>query len=120
MACRNPFCGCAEQYLLLDGEDMSAVMDRLNALAARREHELEVLKAEQIRTRDKRKTVQERFERERERLAAEVREVSARVMKDWQEGRPDIGRRSRSFRKCACPLPRRLMRRRRRSPPRFP
>ncbi len=77
----------AEQYLLLDGEDMSAVMDRLNALAARREHELEVLKAEQIRTRDKRKTVQERFERERERLAAEVREVSARVMKDWQEGR---------------------------------
>lgn len=31
--------------------------------------------------------MQERFERERERLAAEVREVSARVMKDWQEGR---------------------------------
>ncbi len=76
----------AEQYLLLDGEDMTAVMDRLNALAASREHELETLKAEQAKTRDKRRSVQERFERERERLAAEVRDVSSRVMKGWQEG----------------------------------
>ena len=77
----------AEQYLLLDGEDMTAVMDRLNALAASRERELDTLKAEQAKTRDKRRSVQERFERERERLAAEVRDVSSRVMKGWQEGR---------------------------------
>lgn len=77
----------AEQYLLLDGEDMTAVMDRLNALAASRERELDTLKAEQAKARDKRRSVQERFERERERLAAEVRDVSAKVMKGWQEGR---------------------------------
>ena len=77
----------AEQYLLLDGQDMTAVMDRLNALAAAREKELEDLKAEQQRTSEKRRAVQERFERERERLATEVRELSARVMKDWQEGK---------------------------------
>ena len=77
----------AEQYLLLDGQDMTAVMDRLNALAARRENELDALKAEQQRTREKRKAVQERFERERERLAKEVRELSAKVMKDWQDGK---------------------------------
>ena len=53
----------AEQYLLLDGQDMTAVMDRLNALAAKREGELDALKAEQQRTREKRKAVQERFER---------------------------------------------------------
>lgn len=77
----------AEQYLLLDGQDMTAVMDRLNELAAQREKEVDALKAEQQRTREKRKAVQERFERERERLIAEVREVSATIMKDWQEGR---------------------------------
>ena len=62
-------------------------MDRLNALAAKREGELDALKAEQQRTREKRKAVQERFERERERLIKEVRELSAKVMKDWQEGK---------------------------------
>lgn len=77
----------AEQYLLLDGQDMTAVMDRLNALAAQREKEVDALKAEQQRTREKRKAVQERFERERERLITEVRERSAAIMKDWQEGR---------------------------------
>ena len=77
----------AEQYLLLDGQDMTAVIDRLNELAAQREKEVDALKAEQQRTREKRKAVQERFERERERLIAEVREVSATIMKDWQEGR---------------------------------
>ena len=55
----------AEQYLLLDGQDMTAVMERLNALAAKREGELDALKAEQQRTREKRKALQERFERER-------------------------------------------------------
>ena len=77
----------AEQYLLLDGQDMTVVMDRLNALAAKREGELDALKAEQQRTREKRKAVQERFERERERLIKDVRELSAKVMKDWQEGK---------------------------------
>ncbi|MFR1534466.1 MAG: endonuclease MutS2, partial [Bilophila wadsworthia] len=77
----------AEQYLLLDGQDMTAVMDRLNALAAKREGELDALKAEQQRTREKRKAVQERFERERERLIKDVRELSAKVMKDWQAGK---------------------------------
>ncbi|MEG1609948.1 MAG: endonuclease MutS2, partial [Bilophila sp.] len=77
----------AEQYLLLDGEDMTAVMDRLNALTAQREQELDSLKAEQERTREKRKAVQERFDRERQRLAVDVREQSAKVLKDWQDGR---------------------------------
>lgn len=77
----------AEQYLLLDGQDMTAVMDRLNNLAAQRERELDTLKEEQQRTREKRKAERERLERERQRLAVEVREQSARILKDWQEGR---------------------------------
>ena len=77
----------AEQYLLLNGEDTSAVMDRLNELTAIREREIESLKAEQIRTREKRQSVQERFDRERKRLESEVRETSARIMKEWQEGK---------------------------------
>ncbi len=77
----------AEQYLLLNGEDMSAVMDRLNALAIQREQELSILKVEQSKTREKRQAMQEQFARERERLSAEVREAAAKVVKDWQEGR---------------------------------
>lgn len=77
----------AEQYLLLDGQDMSAVLDRLNALAARREEELAELAREQARTREKSKTARERLERERNRLAAEVHEVSKRIVKDWEAGR---------------------------------
>lgn len=76
-----------EQYLLLDGEDMTAVMDRLNTLATQRERELDALRAEQERIREKRKVLQERFDRERQKLIAEVREHSARILKDWQDGR---------------------------------
>ena len=77
----------AEHYLLLDGEDMSAVLDRLNALAARRENELASLAAEREKTIECRKRVQERLERERNRLAAEVRDVSARITREWEAGR---------------------------------
>ncbi len=77
----------AEQYLLLDGQDMSAVLDRLNALAARREEELAELAREQARTQEKYKAAREHLERERDRLAAEVHEVSKRIVKEWEAGR---------------------------------
>lgn len=77
----------AERYLLLDGEDTSAVLDRLNDLAARRENELARLAAEREKTIESRKRVQERLERERNRLAAEVRDVSARITREWEAGR---------------------------------
>lgn len=77
----------AEQYLLLDGEDTSAVLDRLNVLAARREEELARLAVEREKTLEDRKRVRELLDRERNRLAAEVREAAARITREWKAGR---------------------------------
>lgn len=77
----------AEHYLLLDGEDMSAVMDRLNALAAERETSLEQLHEEKLRTREKRDMYKERFDKDRERLNAEVRSMAQELMAAWKAGK---------------------------------
>lgn len=77
----------AEQYLLLDGEDATAVMDRLNQLAVTREKEIVTLKAEQERQREKRQKLQERFERERQKLHDEVRAQAGELMRAWKEGK---------------------------------
>ena len=54
----------AEHYLLMDGDDASAVMDRLNELARQREEELARMKDEERRLRDKRQALQEKLEAE--------------------------------------------------------
>ncbi len=77
----------AEHYLLLDGQDMTAIMDRLNALAASREQELAALHEEERRTREKRAQYKERFERERERLHTEVRGMAGELMRAWKAGK---------------------------------
>lgn len=77
----------AEQYLLLDGEDATAVMDRLNQLAVTREKEIVSLKAEQERQREKRQKLQERFEQERQKLHDEVRAQAGELMRAWKEGK---------------------------------
>lgn len=77
----------AEQYLLLDGQDASAVMTRLNALAVEREKEVAALRREQERRREKRRALQERFERERRQLHDDVRRKAAELMQAWKEGR---------------------------------
>lgn len=77
----------AEQYLLLDGEDATVVMDRLNKLAVTREQEIATLKIEQERQREKRQKLQERFERDRQKLHDEVRAQAAELMRAWKEGK---------------------------------
>ncbi|MBO4311904.1 MAG: Smr/MutS family protein, partial [Desulfovibrionaceae bacterium] len=77
----------AEHYLLLDGQDMSAVMDRLNALAAAREKELDHLREEEGKTREKREQYKARFEKERERIHTEVRGMAMELMNAWKSGK---------------------------------
>lgn len=77
----------AEQYLLLDGEDTTALVDRLNTLAVDREKELATLKAEQQRLREKRARVEERFERERKQLFETVQTQATAIMREWKSGR---------------------------------
>lgn len=77
----------AEHYLLQDGQDATALLGRLNDLAARREEELLVLRAEQEKARHAVQQSRERLEKERVRLHEEVRGKAAELMRAWKEGR---------------------------------
>ena len=80
----------AEQYLLLDGTDTSAVLDRLNELAVQRERENDALDEERKALRKKRDGLEARFEKERAKVLTEVRELAQGVLRDWKTER--IGR----------------------------
>lgn len=80
----------AEQYLLLDGSDTSAVLDRLNALAVTREQENEALERERAALKQKREGLEARFDKERRKLLVEVREMAQGVLREWKTER--IGR----------------------------
>ncbi len=77
----------AEQYLLISGEDTSALVERLNSLAVEREKELEDLRTQQADHRVKSKKQLEVFEREKKRLFEEVRSDAAKVLDDWKSSR---------------------------------
>ncbi len=77
----------AGQYLLMDGSDTSRVLERLNALAVRREQETAELVAQRRRLEDKRSRLEERFATERQALLEEMRRASQDIVRQWQEGR---------------------------------
>ncbi len=77
----------AEQYLLLEGEDSTALLERLNKLAVRREAELASLKQEQEKANAKQKKLQDRLERERAELYNELRSKAHELMHAWKAGK---------------------------------
>lgn len=77
----------AEHYLLQDGQDATALLGRLNDLAAKREEELAELKREQDKTRRQAQDLREKLEKERVRLHDEVRAQAGDLMRAWKEGR---------------------------------
>ena len=77
----------AEHYLLQDGQDATALLGRLNDLAAQREDELAELKREQEKTRRQTQDLREKLDKERLRLHDEVRTQAGELMRAWKEGR---------------------------------
>lgn len=77
----------AEHYLLQDGQDATALLGRLNDLAAKREDELAQLKQEQEKARRQVQDVREKLEKDRLRLHDEVRTRAGELMRAWKEGR---------------------------------
>lgn len=77
----------AEQYLLLEGQDTSRLMDRLNTVAVEKEEELESLRRERRRLAEKESRLRERFEQERKKLLESVQSQSQRIVREWREGR---------------------------------
>lgn len=77
----------AEHYLLQDGGDTSALLSRLNALAAQREAEVQELRARQARATQQLEHEKDKLRRERQRLHDEVRAQAAELMKAVREGK---------------------------------
>ncbi len=77
----------AEQYLLLEGQDTSRLMDRLNTVAVEKEQELESLRRERRRLAEKESRLKERYDQERKKLLESVQSQSQRIVREWQEGR---------------------------------
>ena len=80
----------AEQYLLMEGSDSGSVMNRLNELAVNREKELEEMERIKTKLESKRAKLEEKFERERLSVLADVKKQAQNVLKEWQDGK--IGR----------------------------
>lgn len=77
----------AESYLLMDGEDTSALIDRLNALAVAREKELETLGKEQKKFAERKTKLEQRFAKDREQLFGDVQAQAQSVLQDWKSGK---------------------------------
>lgn len=75
----------AKHYLLLDGEDSSALIERLNALAVQREKESDALAKERELFHAKKSRLEERFEAERQKLFTTVQGEAQNVLRDWKE-----------------------------------
>lgn len=74
----------AEQYLLLDGSDTSAVLDRLNEMAVKREAELDAIEVERQRIREKRDKLEASFEKERGRLLKDLENQAQSMVRQWK------------------------------------
>ncbi len=77
----------AHRYLLLEGGDSGSILDRLNALALRKQEELDGLAELKIAERKKTAAVRERYEKRLAALLEEVRETSRGIARDYREGR---------------------------------
>ena len=77
----------ANQYLLVSGEDTSALVDRLNALAVEREGEIATLKKEQAAFVEKRQKLDGKLEEERKRLFTSIQTDAQKVLEEWKKGR---------------------------------
>ena len=80
----------AEQYLLLDGEDTSGLLNRLNELAVERDRELASLREQRDRLKQKESDLRRKYEERIARAIEEVRSYSRDIMEQWRKDR--IGR----------------------------
>jgi DNA mismatch repair protein MutS2 len=80
----------AEEYLLLEGQDSSGLLDRLNELALKREREITELKEEREQVVRKGRRLREQYAKDVQRLEEELRFTAQQILKDWKAGK--VGR----------------------------
>lgn len=75
----------ARHYLLQDGEDASAIMERLNDLAAQRESEIASLRERQAKADASLAAMREKLGKERKRLQEQVAAKISELMAAWKD-----------------------------------
>jgi len=80
----------AAEYLLLDGDDSSSLLERLNRLAHEREQELKRLQEEQEAVAREKSRLKAQMDSELKRLQQEVAATSRDILQQWKQDR--IGR----------------------------
>ncbi len=74
----------AEQYLLLDGQNLVNLLERLNDLAVKREQELEELENERHKLEQERNYLQQEFKQEIEKVANEIQAYAREIVTQWK------------------------------------
>ncbi|SHN51866.1 endonuclease MutS2 [Desulfovibrio litoralis] len=77
----------AEQYLLLSGEDSSALLERLNTVAVSKELEIETLKKEQLKLKERRAKLEDSFKKEKEALFNKIQEDAHKILHQWRDNK---------------------------------
>lgn len=70
----------AQQYLLLDGADMSRLIDRLNALAVTREEELAQVREQRLVLAERKRKLRAEFERDKREVLAGIKKQAQDVL----------------------------------------
>ena len=77
----------AEEYLLLDGGDSKEIFERLNALAAEKEDELERLKRREAVLEEKWERRRTKLDKERDDVILGVKKEAQSIVREWREGK---------------------------------
>ncbi len=80
----------SEEILLLNGQDSSQLMKRLNELALEREQELVELRRKQDQVEEEKRRLRDAFDEQAENLVQEIQDLSRSIVQEWKAGK--IGR----------------------------
>ncbi len=80
----------AQEYLLLQGEDSSRLLERLNRLAVQRQQELQELESQKRQLAEQEDRLKSDFEQSKQELVQEIRAYAQEIITGWQQEK--IGR----------------------------
>ncbi len=75
----------AQEYLLLQGEDTTKLLERLNQLAVERQNELEELKQQKEAAASLERRLKQELEQKKQDLAQEVSSRAREIVRSWQQ-----------------------------------
>ncbi len=76
----------SEEILLLDGQDSSQLMGRLNELAIERQQELDALQKKQNEVEEEKRHLRKVYNEQIDKLIQEIQEIARSIVQEWKAG----------------------------------